>query len=85
MGRPEASQPDLFVFTQEAETQNTEESDPKSLLVVQDRVVTAPTPQPWSALIAVLWTPDGPLEGILDSAGRRQPSEGTADVLSRRV
>ena len=30
MGRPEASQPDLFVFTQEAETQNTEGSDPKS-------------------------------------------------------
>ena len=49
MGRPEASQPDLFVFTHEAETQSTEGVTPR-LLVVQGRVVTAPTPQPWSAV-----------------------------------
>lgn len=49
MGRPGASQLDLFVFTQEAETQNTEGSDPKSPSC-PGQSGHCPTLQPWSAV-----------------------------------
>ena len=73
MGRPEASQPDLFVFTHEAETQSTEGVTPR-LLVVQGRVVTAPTPQPWSAVSLLRCGPQMGQDSSRVSAGTEDAS-----------